>query len=40
MGKKLVDLRKIKNLELVKEKRRNLEILDYFDTFKKFQGLF
>ena len=37
MGKKLMDLRKIKDLELVKEKRRNLGILDYFDTFRNFR---
>ena len=30
---KLVGLRNIKALEFVKEKRRNLGILDFFDTF-------
>ena len=33
MGDKLVELKKIKDLELMKEKRRNFEILNYFDTF-------
>ena len=33
MGKKLVSLKKIKDLELVKEKRRNLGIFYDFDTF-------
>ena len=33
MGEKIVGLRKIKNLEFVKEKRRNFELLDFFDTF-------
>ena len=30
MGEKLVGLKKIKDLEFVKEKRRNLGILDLF----------
>ena len=30
MGEKFVGLRKIKDLEFVKENRRNLEILDFF----------
>ena len=33
MGEKLVGLRKIKDLEFVKEKMRHFGILDYFDTF-------
>ena len=33
MGEKLVGLRKIKDLELIMEKRRNLRNLDFFDTF-------
>ena len=33
MEEKLVGLRKIKDVEFVKEKRRNLEFLSFFDTF-------
>ena len=33
MREKLIGLKKIKDLELVKEKRRNLIILEFFDTF-------
>ena len=33
MGEKLKGLRKIKDLKFVKEKRRNLGILDFFDAF-------
>ena len=40
MGEKIVDLRKIKDLKFVKKKRRNLEILDFFDTFKNILGTF
>ena len=39
MGEKLVGLRKIKDFEFMKAKRRDLGIWDFFDTFKKFQGL-
>ena len=35
MGEKLVGLRKIKDIEFVKEKIRNFGFLDFFDTFKK-----
>ena len=40
MGEKLVDLKKIKDLEFVKEKKRNLGIWTFLTHFKKFQEPF
>ena len=38
MGEKLVSLRKIKDLEFMKVKRRDLGIWDLLDIFSKIQG--
>ena len=40
VGEKLEGLRKIKDLEFMKEKRINLGILDFFDTVYKILGAF